>query len=123
MKCVYKLEHKNCIEIDFETGEEICDTKMLGFFSSKEKCNESIKEYLLQPGFKDYPERFFIEKVYADIDDESDLTFAEMSVKNDFIDTIYKTHKEWLIGVGTSKQVIDGLIKESISEHIKFELI
>jgi hypothetical protein len=61
--------------------------------------------------------------VYADIDDESDLTFAEMSVKNDFIDTIYKTHKEWLIGVGASKQVIDGLTKESMSEHIKFELI
>ena len=61
--------------------------------------------------------------VYTDIDDESDLDFVEMSVKNDFIDTIYKTHKEWLIGVCASKQAIDSLTKESISEHIRFELI
>lgn len=61
--------------------------------------------------------------VHTDIDDESDLDFAEMSVMNDFIDTIYKTHKEWLIGVGTSKRIIDSLTKESISANIKFELI
>lgn len=61
--------------------------------------------------------------VHTDIDDESDLDFAEMSVKNDFIDTIYKSNKAWLIGVGAPKQVIDSLTKESISENIKFELI
>ena len=91
MKCVYKLEHKNCKEIDFETGEEICDTKMLGFFSSKEKCNESIKEYLLQPGFKDYPERFFIEKVYADIDDYNDKV-------GHFDKYVYYLSHEWYDG-------------------------
>ena len=71
----------------------------------------------------EYGSSFGKAAVYTDIDDESDLTFAEMSVMNDFIDTIYKTHKEWLIGVGASKQAIDSLTKESISEHIRFELI
>ena len=46
MKHVYKLEHKNLKEIDFETEEEICDTKLLGFFSSREECNKSIKKIL-----------------------------------------------------------------------------
>ena len=32
MRFVYKLLHKHLIEIDEETGEEIFDTKNLGFF-------------------------------------------------------------------------------------------
>lgn len=71
----------------------------------------------------EYGSSFGKAAVHTYIDDESDLTLVEMSVKNDFIDTIYKLHKEWLIGVSASKQAIDSLTKESISENIKFELI
>lgn len=35
MKLVYELLHKRIVEIDVETGERICDTKLLGFFSSE----------------------------------------------------------------------------------------
>lgn len=73
MKEVYMLVHKNIIEIDNITGEEICDTKLLGFFSPKEKCREVIKYYLKQPGFKDYPDRFFYERVDANVDNYNDI--------------------------------------------------
>lgn len=74
----------------------------------------------------EYGSAFGKAAIHTYIDDESDLNLAEMSVMNDFIDTIYKgikTRKEWLIGAGASKQIIDSLTKESISENVKFELI
>lgn len=91
MKCVYKLEHKNLKEIDFETEEEICDTKLLGFFSSREECNKSIQKYLMQPGFKEHPDRFFIEKVEADIDDFNDKI-------GNFDKYVYYLNHEWYDG-------------------------
>lgn len=42
MKVVFQLEHKRLCEMDENTGEEIFNTKMLGFFSSEKKCNEAI---------------------------------------------------------------------------------
>ena len=71
----------------------------------------------------EYGSSFGKAAIHTYIDDESDLTFAEESVMNDFIDTIYKTHKQWLIGVGAAKHVIEDLTKESISKNIRFELI
>ena len=69
MKFVYKLEHKRIAEINDDTGEKIPCTKLLGFFPSEEKCKEIIPLYLDQPGFRDYPDDFIIEKIEADVDD------------------------------------------------------
>lgn len=69
MKLVYKLTHERLVEIDPKTGERITNTKLLGFFSSEDKCHEAVDYYLTQMGFKDYPDDFIIEIVEADIDD------------------------------------------------------
>jgi len=69
MRFAYKLEHKRIAEVDNETGEKIPCTKLLGFFPSEEKCKEIIPLYLNQPGFKDFPDDFVIEKIEADVDD------------------------------------------------------
>lgn len=72
MKCVFQLEHKRFCEMDENTGEKIFDTKMLGFFSSLQKCDEVIRYYVTQPGFCEYPEDFYIEEIEANVDDFHD---------------------------------------------------
>lgn len=67
MKFVYRLEHKRVV--DEIANEIITETKLLGFFSSKKKCKNTIPLYLEQPGFKDYPDDFVIKKIKADVDD------------------------------------------------------
>lgn len=69
MKIIYKFIHKRKVE---KNGTGVYSTKLLGFFSSKKKCEEAKSTYLQQPGFKDYPEDFFIEEVEADCDDYND---------------------------------------------------
>lgn len=91
MKSVYRLIHKNIIEIDKRTGKEICDVKLLGFFSSKEKCKEAIKYYLKKPGFKDYPNRFFYDVINANIDDYN-------AVVGKFDKYVYYLSHEWYDG-------------------------
>ena len=39
MKTAYKLEHKRVINDDFNV-DEVYETKLLGFFSSEEKCRK-----------------------------------------------------------------------------------
>lgn len=85
------LKHKHIIEIDKITGEEICDTKFLGFFSPKKKCKEVIKYYLKQPGFRDYPDGFFYEIVDANIDDYNDIVC-------EFDKYVYYLTHEWYDG-------------------------
>lgn len=63
MKSVYKLEHKRFIETDSKTDEKVFCTILLGFFSSKDKCESMILSYLKQPGFCDFPDGFVIETV------------------------------------------------------------
>lgn len=69
MKKVYKLVHKRFIEFSTDTNEKVYCTKLLGFFSSKQKCRDIINCYLQKPGFKDFPNDFQEEIVYADTDD------------------------------------------------------
>lgn len=65
---VYKLEHNKKVELDLD-GKWIMDTKMIGFFSSEEKCQQVINHYKTIEGFKEYPNDFMIEKITVDFDD------------------------------------------------------
>lgn len=91
MKNIYKLTHKRLVTFDVENGQEICDTKMLGFFSSSIKCKEAIEFYLQQPGFRDYPERFFVEEIVADVNDFNDTS-------GEFFAYVYYLTHEWYDG-------------------------
>lgn len=91
MKLVYKLEHKRTIEIDENTGEKISTTKLLGFFSSEKKCNDIILQYLLQPGFKEFPNDFNIEQINANIDKYNDIP-------DDFNMTVFYLSHEYYDG-------------------------
>jgi ABC-type dipeptide/oligopeptide/nickel transport system permease subunit len=81
MRFVFMLQHDRFVEVDKETGELLCDTKLLGFFSSEDKCREAISHYKQQPGFKDHLEGFTFKKVEADIDDYNDIpgTFVNLN--------------------------------------------
>ncbi len=63
------MVHKRFIEFSADTNEKVYCTKLLGFFSSKQKCRDIINCYLQKPGFKDFPNDFQEEIVYADTDD------------------------------------------------------
>lgn len=91
MKFVYKLTHKRVVEIEKETGEKIYNTKLLGFFSSRQRCNEAISFYQNILGFKDYPEDFLVEEIEADVDDYND-------VPGEFDEFVYYLSHEWYDG-------------------------
>ena len=91
MKFVYELKHKRLVETIEETGEEVRNTKLLGFFSTREKCNEVILHYLEQPGFKDFPDDFVISEVEADLNDFND-------VPGEFNNVVYYLTHEWYDG-------------------------
>ncbi len=67
MKYVYKLEHKRIIVN--ESVDVISCTKIIGFYSSREKVMSVIEKYKSIKGFKDYPNDFIIEKCEVDFDD------------------------------------------------------
>ena len=59
MEYVYLLEHSyEQVKGDPETRE----IKSLGVFTSTEEAEEAIKFYKALPGFRDYPDGFFIDK-------------------------------------------------------------
>lgn len=91
MKCVYQLIHSRITEVDSETGEEIYTRKILGFFETEEKCEEMIRFYIQQPGFKDYPNGFSIEKCEADLNDYNDVI-------GDYNQYVYYLLHEWYDG-------------------------
>ncbi len=74
MKILYMLRHIRIVGNDSEIGEEIYDTKLLGFFESEELCKEKIIFYMQKQGFKYYTHDFVIEKVIADIDEYNDIS-------------------------------------------------
>lgn len=82
--------HKRWIETD-ENGDEISSGKLLGFFSSQSECENAKREYIKQPGFRDYPDCFIVEKVYADVDDYNDDV-------GDFDGHVYYLAHEWFDG-------------------------
>ena len=91
MKYVYELNHQRLVEVIEETGEKVNNTKLLGFYSSKEKCEEVILYYLKQPGFKDFPDDFVITQVEADLNDFNDIS-------GEFNDVVYYLTHEWYDG-------------------------
>ena len=122
MDKVYMLKHKLLVEIDEETGEEVCDTSLLGFFSSEDNCENAIASYLEMPGFCEYPDRFFIEEVDADIDYYNDIV-------GEFEKYVYYLSHEWYDGeydyvtnVGfysTRKKANNAMKKYAKSEEFK----
>ncbi len=88
---VYEMVHRRTVEIEKNTGENICDTKLLGFFSDYKKCQDAIAYYITQPGFKEYPEDFIIEEIEADIDDYC-------KVSGSFEKYVYYLSHEWYDG-------------------------
>lgn len=89
MREVYELLHRYVVEeVD---GEAVQETKLLGFFSSKQKCQEAISYYITQEGFEKYPDNFVIDKIEADIDDYHDIP-------GDFEGKVYFLSHEWYNG-------------------------
>lgn len=64
MKSVFILQHSYELS---ESGEK--DTKFIGVYSSREKAQAAIERLSLQPGFKDYPDYFYIDEYEIDQDD------------------------------------------------------
>ncbi|MCO4782684.1 MAG: hypothetical protein KC646_10210 [Candidatus Cloacimonetes bacterium] len=54
-KKVYLLQH--CYELNDQ--EEV---KVIGIYSSKEEANNTIERLVLEVGFKDYPDKFFVDE-------------------------------------------------------------
>ena len=69
---VYLLQHSYEIE-------EFDETKIIGIYSTKEKAKEVIEKYNTLPGFKDYPNDFYIDKYELDKNhwDEGFITASE----------------------------------------------
>lgn len=67
MNYVYSLTHFRLLESKKEAN--ICDVKLIGFFSSKEKARKTVEQLKSVSGFKDYPEGFIIEERSIDFDD------------------------------------------------------
>ena len=91
MQHIFKFFHQRNVEHDENTGERISNTLFLGFFSSEEKCKELIPNYIKQPGFKDYPDDFIIEKEEADVDDFNDIA-------GNFDSMVFYLYHEWYDG-------------------------
>ena len=51
---VYRLSHSRKLPHRWQ------ETKMIGYFDSETQCNKTIDQLLMQPGFRDYPDRFCI---------------------------------------------------------------
>lgn len=58
MKYVYCLTHNKKVEPDGDGW--ICDTKSLGYFSTRAKAKKAIQFYKTVIGFKDHPDDFCI---------------------------------------------------------------
>lgn len=63
MKSVFILRHSYELP---ETGEE--ETKLIGVYSNRDKALAAIKRLSIQPGFKDFPDHFFIDEYEIDQD-------------------------------------------------------
>ena len=67
MKYVYKVEHRRILT---NSGtDSFSSTKIIGFYSSKNKAMSVIERYKTVEGFKDYPDHFIVEKCEIDFDD------------------------------------------------------
>lgn len=69
-KYVYRLFHNH--KIEYDGNDWICDSKLIGYFTSKLYAQNIIKKYKNVIGFKDYPNDFVIQKEKI-VNDDSDL--------------------------------------------------
>ena len=91
MEKVYLLLHRYFVEKCISNGKDIFESKLLGFFSSINKCEEAITFYLEQPGFEEYPDDFVIKEVEANIDDFNDIV-------GEFNGKVFFLSHEWYDG-------------------------
>ena len=66
MKSIYILFHK--VLLKSENDEDIYDSKIIGYFSSRELAEKTENEYKHLQGFKDYPDNFFIQEYIVNKD-------------------------------------------------------
>lgn len=59
MKSVFILQHS--YEID-----ESEQTKIIGIYSTRDKANAAVEKFKTLPGFRDYPESFYIDEYEID---------------------------------------------------------
>lgn len=64
---VYQLKHKR--KVEFVNNEWVYDSKLIGYYSTKEKALETIEKYKSIKGFCDYPDDFYITNIPLDFDD------------------------------------------------------
>ena len=64
MESVFILQHS------YESPEE--QTKFIGVYSSREKAQEAISRLSSQPGFKNFPDNFYIDEYQIDQDNWSE---------------------------------------------------
>lgn len=86
LKVIYMLTHSRSVE------EDVHDTKLIGFYSSRQNAEKVIKRYKSITGFCDYPEDFVIEEWEANVDDFNDIC-------GDFKYTVFYLAHEYYDGV------------------------
>jgi hypothetical protein len=62
MKSVFLLLHERKKDLDNE------DIKIIGIYSTKEKAEKTVDKYKKLPGFKDYPDSFYLPEFEIDKD-------------------------------------------------------
>ena len=83
-KYVFRLLHNH--KIKYDGNDLICDSKLLGYFTSIQQAQNIIKKYKKVTGFKDYPDGFIIQK-------EKVICDNSISLKSDVMRCIYElTH-------------------------------
>ena len=89
MRNVYELCHRRMLE---DLGEEkVHETKLLGFFSSEEKCQDAMSYYIEQPGFQQHPDAFEIFEIEADVDENN-------NIPGEFGNKVFYLSHEWYDG-------------------------
>lgn len=73
MKTVFILQHSYELP---DTGEE--ETKFIGVYSSKDKAENAIERLSKQPGFRDFPDHFYIDEYEIDRDNWSEGFITEI---------------------------------------------
>ena len=63
-KAIYEIVHKR--KVEFLQGEWVCDSKEIGYFTSKAVVKKVLKTYRLITGFCDYPTDFVVTKHMID---------------------------------------------------------
>jgi len=64
---VYIVQHSRVFFVQEESENLECeDTKFIGVYSSKQNAQKAVEMSCLLPGFKEYPDRFFVDEYEVD---------------------------------------------------------